>query len=104
MKYLAKKYLRVMFLVLSTFSLVPGADALDQIRGRLLYETHCGECHSESVHGRRVRMAKDYEDVRQWVKRWNIQLGAYWQSEEIEDVTAYLNTVYYQYPPTGIRF
>jgi mono/diheme cytochrome c family protein len=79
--------------------LAPGADAE---RGRTLYELRCGECHSESVHGRAKRVATDFDDVRRWVSRWNGTLGLHWSDEDIDDVSAYLNMTYYRYacPPT----
>lgn len=82
--------------------LVPrGASGADAARGAILYEARCGECHSESVHGRTKRVAADFDDVRRWVKRWNENLGSRWGDEEIDDVTFYLNKAYYRYacPP-----
>ena len=75
------------------------SDATQAQRGRMLYEARCVQCHSESVHGR--RSAKSYEEIRQWVHRWNNNLGSFWQDKEIEDVTTYLNNEYYQYPCKG---
>jgi len=70
-------------------------------RGGELYESRCGECHSESVHGRKNRVATDFYDVRRWVSRWNENLKLRWGDEEIDDVTVYLNKTYYRYacPP-----
>jgi mono/diheme cytochrome c family protein len=73
----------------------------DPERGRILYSVLCVQCHTESVHGRQRRAAKDYDEVRQWVRKWNNNLGGFWRSEEIDDVTAYLNDQYYKYPCTG---
>jgi hypothetical protein len=80
----------------------PGADAE---RGRALYESRCGSCHSESVHGRKKRVAADFDDVRRWVSRWNANLGLRWGDEEIDDVSVYLNTTYYRYscPPSACK-
>ena len=70
-------------------------------RGGELYESRCGECHSESVHGREKRVATDFSEVRRWVSRWNENLELRWGDEEIDDVTVYLNKTYYRYacPP-----
>ena len=77
---------------------VSGADAQ---RGGALYESRCGACHSESVHGRAKRVATDFNDVRRWVSRWNENLGLRWGDEEIDDVSVYLNDTYYRFacPP-----
>ena len=74
---------------------VAGADAR---RGAALYEERCGSCHSESVHGRQKRVAKDYDAVRGWVARWNDNLGLHWGDEELDDVSVYLNDTYYRFP------
>lgn len=77
------------------------ASGADAARGAILYEARCGECHSDSVHGRAKRVATDFDDVRRWVKRWNENLGSRWGDEEIDDVTLHLNKTYYRYacPP-----
>jgi cytochrome c5 len=74
------------------------ASGADAERGRALYESRCDSCHSESVHGRAKRVAKDFDDVRRWVGRWNANLGLHWGDEEIDDVSLYLNNTYYRYP------
>ena len=83
----------------------PGVEAGDAARGRALYESHCSSCHSESVHGREKREARDFEAVRAWVARWNTSLTLRWGEEEIEDVTLYLNGAYYRFacPPSVCR-
>ena len=83
----------------------PGAGAGDAVRGRALYESHCVSCHSQSVHGRAKREAKDFEGVRAWVARWNANLTLRWGAEEIEDVTLYLNETYYRFacPPSACK-
>lgn len=78
------------------------ASAADVRRGAALYELRCDGCHSESVHGRARRVARDYDDVRKWVARWNETLKLRWSGEEIDDVTGYLNDTYYRFacPPS----
>lgn len=73
----------------------PGADAE---RGRALYESSCASCHTQSVHGRAKRVAKDFGAVREWVSRWNHDLAIGWSAEEIDDVAVHLNMRYYRYP------
>lgn len=90
---------------ISTLVILPAprmAEAADAARGAALYESRCGSCHSESVHGRAKRVATDFEDVRRWVRRWNDNLTLRWGDEEIDDVAMYLNNTYYKYrcPPT----
>lgn len=88
-------------IVLSTLSM-SSVYAVDPQRGRALYEVRCIECHDNSVHGRKTRAAKNYDEIRTWVARWNRELGGAWGTEEIEDVAAFLNDRYYSYPCTNI--
>lgn len=74
------------------------SSAADAVRGRALYELRCDGCHTESVHGRTHRVARDMDDVRRWVARWNEHLRLQWGDTEIEDVAAYLNATYYRFP------
>ena len=83
--------------------LAGSAAAADAERGRGLYEQRCTACHAQSVHSRAHRVAADYGEVRGWVQRWNDTLGLAWQSEDIDDVTAFLNETYYRYPVPGPR-
>jgi mono/diheme cytochrome c family protein len=77
--------------------------AVDLNRGQALYEIRCIECHDVSVHGRTSRVAKNYEEIRSWVVRWNNSLGGLWEGDDIEEVTLYLNNRYYKYPCTGLQ-
>jgi len=70
----------------------------DVSRGRALYELRCLGCHSESVHARAKRTARDFDEVRRWVERWNVSLSLAWSAEEVDDVTLHLNDAYYRYP------
>jgi mono/diheme cytochrome c family protein len=76
----------------------PAAAQADVSRGRALYELRCQGCHSESVHARVKRTAKDFADVRSWVERWNTSLSLRWDAQEVDDVALHLNRTYYRYP------
>ena len=69
----------------------------DMERGRVLYESRCDGCHAESVHGRQKRAATDFEAVRDWVRRWSVNLGLKWTSDEVNDVAAHLNARFYRF-------
>jgi hypothetical protein len=90
------------YLPLAAFALAallaPPVIAAQPDRGRDLYELRCQGCHAESVHSRTKRVARSFDEVRDWVIRWNASLGAGWTAEEIDDVTLHLNTRYYRYP------
>ena len=79
------------------------AFAADPDRGRELYDTHCGSCHSASVHGRAKRAATNFEEIRAWVIRWKENLALGWSDDEVDDVSLYLDNSYYRYPcPTRV--
>lgn len=74
------------------------AIAQDTGRGRLLYETHCGECHYERVHQRIKSDVKELADLRDAVARWASQVKKHkFTLDEIEDVVAYLNQSHYRF-------
>jgi mono/diheme cytochrome c family protein len=76
------------------------ASAGDADRGELLYGARCTACHKESVHNRASRKALTIGDIKAQVRRWNAFLGGAWGEREINDVTTYLNDLYYKYPCT----
>ena len=76
----------------------PALSAADPQRGRALYEVRCIECHSQSVHHRTARAARDFTGVIDQVRRWDRNLGASWTADDISDVAVFLNAEYYKYP------
>jgi hypothetical protein len=68
----------------------------DAERGRLLYQNHCTVCHTSVVHVRERRKAKTREDIQSWIRRWPAELGLSWGSDEVDDVTEFLNDRYYR--------
>ena len=79
--------------------LLPAAAAAQDIeRGRMLYETYCGDCHYERVHQRApersaVRSLSDLRDVvaqRAPMTKFRFSL------EDREDVVQYLNHSHYK--------
>ena len=86
---------RALLLVL----LVPfNAAAQDPERGRLLYQTHCGACHSERTHGERLRPAvKDLAELRDMVAQWAPHSKRTYTLDELEDIVQYLNQSHYRF-------
>ena len=83
--------------LLCAFLLAVPAAAQDVQRGRLLYETHCGECHYERVHQRVRSDVKDLGSLRNTVARWAAQTKHRFSAEEIESVVEYLNRSHYRF-------
>jgi mono/diheme cytochrome c family protein len=86
-----------------TVAVLPIARAADATRGMALYDSRCVACHTTSVHNREMRRAKSFDDVREWVARWNAYLGGDWGPTEMDDVARYVNEKYYGFAcPPGI--
>ena len=78
--------------------------AADAERGRQLYEQRCTACHTQSVHRREGHKARDYNEVREWVARWNEVFNFRWDDDAVDDVTFYLNSTVYKYAvPASVR-
>ena len=78
------------------------AGAQDAERGRLLYQTHCGACHSERTHDERLRPAvKDLAELRDMVAHWAPHSKRTYTLDELEDIVQYLNEAHYRFgmPP-----
>lgn len=77
------------------------AAAGDAQRGRMLYETHCLQCHSEGISTREQKIAGSYPEVKAQVVRWYRNIRLNWTPDEVEDVSRYLNERFYRYPCPG---
>ncbi len=76
----------------------PQRTEADMMRGGELYRTHCSACHTAQVHWREKSLVHSWNDLRYQVSRWQRIAGQNWSREEIEDVAAYLNQLFYQTP------
>ncbi len=72
--------------------------AADMLRGGELYGTYCIACHTAQVHWRDKRLVQSWGDLRYQVSRWQKVAGQNWSEEEINDVAAYLNGLFYGVP------
>lgn len=70
---------------------------VEKPRGQLLYETHCGACHDTSVHNRNPRRADSISKIKYFVTRWSTELKLNWSAADIDAVTGYVNSKYYQF-------
>lgn len=67
-------------------------------RGAMLYENHCGACHSEQMHWRDKRSARDWATLREQVRRWQGEARLGWTEQDIDAVARHLNETIYRYP------
>ena len=83
--------------------MLAGSTAGAQARGYMLYNQYCAECHTEQVHWRDRRLAIDWKSLSAQVRRWQAVAQLNWSEEDIQYVTRYLNTRYYDFlPPTQV--
>jgi mono/diheme cytochrome c family protein len=87
-----------LWLVIVGAALAATAGAADFERGKLLYNARCVGCHDKSVHNREARKALTIEGIRAQVRRWDAFTGGAWREDEVNDVTSYLNELFYRYP------
>ena len=83
---------------LISLSVFAPANGGDFDRGKLLYNARCVGCHDKSVHNRAARKALTIEGIKAQVRRWDRFMEGGWRDEEVNDVTTYLNELYYLYP------
>lgn len=93
---------RLFFVIIMFCSIGSGwADTPDLpnlLRGKLLYETHCEQCHTQQIHWRNKAQASDMKHLINEVGVWQRAAGLEWTASDIEEVSRYLNSLYYHYP------
>ena len=93
------EYRAILSLVsLSAAVATASAHSADLERGRSLYENHCRMCHESLAFKRDDKIAKDYEEVRAQVNRWQTNTSLHWSEEDIENVASYVARTYYKIP------
>jgi hypothetical protein len=75
-----------------------GAQVPSVDRGRGLYENHCVACHTSKVHTRVNRLPMSQAELREIVNRWQNVEKLMWNSQDVDDVVAFLNRTQYQFP------
>ncbi|MCH8263566.1 MAG: cytochrome c [Proteobacteria bacterium] len=63
--------------------------------GKELHQENCLECHKSELYERTDRTVKTLKHLRSQVLFCAVNNDVGWFDEEIDDVTAYLNTFYY---------
>ena len=70
----------------------------DPERGQILYEKHCGACHTPGIHFRRETLPVSRDELLGLVDLFRRQAGLAWTPEEINDVVEFLNRTRYHFP------
>ena len=73
--------------------------AQDPERGRLLYDTYCGDCHYPRIHqrAREDSKVKNLSDLRDMVANRAPMTKFRFSLDDREDVVQYLNRSYYKF-------
>ena len=67
-------------------------------RGALLYDTHCGGCHTTQMHWRDRRVVRDWASLVDQVAQWAARERLGWGEEDILYVAQHLNETIYRMP------
>lgn len=79
-----------------------GAQPVERLtRGQLLYTAHCVSCHTAEIHWREKKLVADLASLRVQVSRWQRAAGLGWSDNDIEQVSAYLDSMYYHFAASG---
>jgi len=62
--------------------------------GKLLHDTECLTCHTETHYTRAKRLVNSLDELRKRVANCRDDVGAEWDDAETEEVVQYLNTYY----------
>lgn len=95
-----RKLIINVWLIVGTSSFAQAEIIPNEARGGLLYSTHCSACHNATIHWRDQKLATDWHSLKAQVKLWQGFTKLSWSAQEIMDVTAYLNTYYYNFIST----
>ena len=74
------------------------ARPVDLERGHVLYENHCRMCHESIAFKRQDKIARNYDEVRAQVVRWQTNTSLRWSAEDIDNVASYVARTYYKIP------
>ncbi|MBL1140521.1 MAG: cytochrome c [Proteobacteria bacterium] len=89
------KLIHVSLITLLLFS--ASAQAVDIENGKALHDANCLRCHDETNYTRENRIINSYEALRKRINDCEIMAEMAWFDEEIDDVTAYLNSAFYHF-------
>lgn len=77
-------------------------DKESDLRGELLYATHCKACHTSEIHWRDKRLATDWDSLKAQVRHWQANAALGWSNDDITAVARYLNDTFYHFPVSRV--
>jgi mono/diheme cytochrome c family protein len=69
------------------------ASAMDN--GEILHDGNCQRCHQAEIYTKPDRVVKNLPQLKQRVKQCELMADLMWFEEEVDDVTLYLNKIFY---------
>ena len=94
---------KLTFLLVATMLTSP-VFATDIKRGKSLHDDNCIECHvsiqggdGSGIYTRADRRIDSLPALRSQVNRCKDSMGVSWPADQIDDVVAYLNSMYYKF-------
>ena len=87
----------MLFAILATVA-IPSQAQQAPSRGRLLYDAHCIECHTQQIHWRTLKRARDWDTLALQVRRWQEVAKLEWSDSDVQEVARYLNETIYHFP------
>lgn len=76
--------------------LASAAPVLAEDRASTMHSTYCVMCHDAQIYTRKDRVAKNYEEIRAQVDRWQQVASLKWSPADIDLMTAFLASKFYQ--------
>jgi len=64
-----------------------------------LYQAHCIECHGSEVYTRADRKVTSLDGLGRQVRRCETALSLRWFDEDIDEMTRFLNDMFYHFKP-----
>lgn len=89
------KIVLVNFITLLLFNLP--VQAVDIETGKTLHNENCLRCHNETQYTRENRIVNSLDELRTRISQCELSTELAWFDEEIDDVTAYLNSAFYHF-------
>jgi len=78
-------------------ALATGHALADSAKGKELHDAHCMKCHDTGVYTRAERFISSRDALKKQVNRCQLNVGAQWFDEDINDVVQYLDETFYQF-------
>ena len=84
-------------LLFGTMAVAFSTASADAGRGKTLHDESCMKCHDTGVYTREERFVGSTEALTAQVERCQMNVGAEWNGEQVDDVVQYLDKSFYKF-------